>query len=651
MSSLNLLFRYQLGGGSFGTVYATTIEAEHGSRAPSTVDTSSIYAVKLLHPSLAGDPNLFLRNALRELCACPTLMDEARAFGAKLPCLWDVWFYAADDASPINSVALVLQKFTCDCGSWFNVASKANLLSSADVTHVMFQLLQAVHALHAKGMAHRDIKPSNMLVDLSTGDIVLSDFGFLSALEAPMTRKASMDVCTIDTRAPELCLDAEADGSLPVAVGLKSDIWSVGITLLCALLGTDSQPLGKVVHMEGDKKLQREFLRERFAGVFAPLGPDPGPHPRTVREWLARVLGAKDNLAEEAKALPIKLTLGQALVLTQCLRLNPAERPTAAQLLAALSTNTPRRFDRDKLASLLPIFAKHQTVLQTRAAKAQGANAMPVSLTVPQQHLLDGKAFSPGQEPLAFKALPFRGLDDRGVSIPEGRKERVRTLLNLTVMLRCVQSSSAKTRPRAFRLTDTLLMSVELFDRLMSPSVLKRMRTMTQEVLDVNSVGGKPLKSFLTDKLVEDSWTYERRDLQIVAAYMADLLLHFDGQNLRRVIYTAYPRKSNIFSEDCPAEAQESVWEIKTGLVVQWVLEAIRSLNFDVVDASLLRRLERMGALHRNRGMVLGLFKTLETTPAQMVDLARVVRHEEALDWGFGAAGGDGTRAPFDVEF
>jgi len=656
--TLNLRFRFQLGGGSFGTVYATTVEAEHGARAPDTVDTASMYAVKLLQPSKSGDANLFLRNAVRELCASTHMMDAMEAFRAKLPCLSDVWLFPSSAAigSPTDSIALVLKKFTCDCGTWFRIASKLNQLSSADVTHFMLQLLQAVHSLHSKGTAHRDIKPGNMLVDLSTGDIVLSDFGFVSLLEAPMTHMATMDLCTIDTRAPELCMDAEDDeGSLPVAVGLKSDMWSVGITLLCALVGTDSQPLGIVVDMEQDKARQQAFLRERFSGTCEALGPDPGPHPRTVKEWLARVLGAKDNLPAAAKALNVKMTLGQALVLTQCLRLNPAERPTAHELLMTLTTNTPRRFEPAKTAALLPVFAKLQSSLQAAAVKAQSSNTMPVSLVISHQHLLDGKRFTPGQAAPEFKASPFRGVDDKGHVIDAGRKERIRTLLGLTVMVRCVQSAASKSAAfpsRTFRVSDTLLIAVELFDRLMSPAVLKRMRTMTQSSLESVVVDGKPLKTFLTDKLTDDSWIFERRDLQIVALYVADLLLHFDGQSLRRVIYTAYPRKCNIFAAECPSEAHEALWSTKGDLVVQWSLEALRSLNFDVVDASLLRTLERGGALHRNRETVLGLFKMLETVPAQMVDVARILPHDKPIDWGFGvAAGADGTRGLFDVDF
>ena len=653
-------FMFRLGGGSFGTVLATTFERDKFSRSPpSVVDTAQTYAVKLLEADRANDfPNLFLRNALRELCACPDSRDDQEAFFSKTPHVTDVWFYPSSsphDGSPLtDSIAIVLKKYTCDCATWF----KTGTLSNSDITHVMLQLLQAVDTLHAAGMAHRDIKPGNMLVDLSSGDIVLSDFGFVSLLEGAMMRKASQDLCTIDTRAPELCLDAEADGTLPVCVGTKADMWSVGISLLCALLSRDSQPLGNVVYMEGNKKEQRTFLRQRFAGEFAPLGPDPGPHPTSVREWLARVLGATSDLADAATRLPFKMSLGQALVLTQCLRLDPAERVTARELLGALCINSPRRRDPDRMSALLPFFAKRQHTLRAKAQAEQSAGTLPSSRPFRAQYLLDGKSFLVGQPAPAFVSKPFRGVDDRGAILDEGRKERVRTLNNMTIMLRCAVSSSpssasaSSSKPaRRVRMADTLLLAVELFDRLISPTVIARMKAMT--VLRLSSsdmiVGGKAVTAFFTDKVSDPR--YERRDLQVVCLYMADLVLHFDGQSLRRLIFTAYPRSCGIFGADCTEVVYEMVWAAKSELVLQWVLEAARSLQFDFLRGSLLRSLEQRGGLHRHRETVLGVFKALEVMPAQEVDVARVAPHAKALQWGFAAVSEDGTRALFDVDF
>ena len=647
MGDLTLRFRFRLGGGSFGTVFATTIEVPVGARAPSTLDASSLFAVKILAPHESIEfPNSFLRNAVRELCASRSMLDDRAAFEGRVPRLADAFFFSAShaaDGSPSNSVALVFRKFSCDCGTWFKLGHKLGVLGPEDVTHVMFQLLQAVHTLHASGVAHRDIKPSNMLVDLSTGDIALGDFGFVSLLEAPMTRKARVDLCTLDTRAPELCVDAEEDGTLPAAVGVKSDMWSLGITLLCALVGRESQPLGSVMDMEGDKKRQREFLRARFSGTFAPLGPDPGPHPATVLEWLARVFGASSDLPAAAKALKVRLTTAQAFVLTQCLRLNPAERPSAKELLAAINTNEHRGFDPDKMASLMPVLVKTQGVLQARAHKEQADKTMPSSVVVGTQHLLDGKSFAAGQDPPKFVAEPFRGLDKRGVPIEQGVKERARTLHSMTAMLRCLESKPDGAKRLC--MSDMLLVSVDLFDRLMSPAVLSRMRSMTDEAVARAKVEDKPLKGFLTDKLADKAWTFERRDLQIVCIFLADLVLQFDGQNLRRIVYVAYPRKCNIFAEEASRLVHEALWELKMPLVVQWVFEALRSLDFDVVQGSLLRALQRRGALHRHRPTVLGVLKALETTPSQALALDRVPTHDKPLTWG------SGEGAQFDVDF
>ncbi|CUS20510.1 LAQU0S01e08240g1_1 [Lachancea quebecensis] len=97
--------------------------------------------------------------------------------------------------------------------------------------------------LSEQGCIHRDIKPSNILIDGSTGNIMLSDFGssLLSpkklSLEEPGMQKAYLEelrkiVGTPAFIAPELCNFEENDSSLD---GFKIDIWSLGVTIFCLI--------------------------------------------------------------------------------------------------------------------------------------------------------------------------------------------------------------------------------------------------------------------------------------------------------------------------------------------------------------------------------------------------------------------------------
>jgi tetratricopeptide (TPR) repeat protein len=88
------------------------------------------------------------------------------------------------------------------------------------------QLVDGIHALHARGMQHRDIKPSNVLVTAS-GRVVILDFGLTSGalLDMPGYEQAG----TPAYLSPEQCRSGH--------VSSASDWYSVGATLYHALTG------------------------------------------------------------------------------------------------------------------------------------------------------------------------------------------------------------------------------------------------------------------------------------------------------------------------------------------------------------------------------------------------------------------------------
>jgi serine/threonine protein kinase len=96
-----------------------------------------------------------------------------------------------------------------------------------------FQLIHAVNHMHVNGFLHRDIKLENVFLD--EGDnVVLGDLG-MSRFECKfVSPKFSSGVCTLWTRAPELCAYAVEGrkNSRELSYDSSVDCWSLGVTIL-----------------------------------------------------------------------------------------------------------------------------------------------------------------------------------------------------------------------------------------------------------------------------------------------------------------------------------------------------------------------------------------------------------------------------------
>ncbi len=162
----------------------------------------------------------------------------------------------------------------------------------AAARHRSIQIVEALAALHAKGMVHRDVKPTNVLVSRD-GHVKLLDFGIVSARSRVNDPSAEGIVGTLAYMAPEQLLSEE-----PSPAG---DFYAVGVMLHQALTG----------------KLP-DFGRARHSAEEKLRGPPP-----PVKE-AAKALGAgvlPDDLAELCDAL---------------LRTEPKARPGAEAILRAL---------------------------------------------------------------------------------------------------------------------------------------------------------------------------------------------------------------------------------------------------------------------------------------------------------------------------
>jgi serine/threonine protein kinase len=177
-------------------------------------------------------------------------------------------------------------------------------LPEAEVRAVAIQICHALSYVHGKGMVHRDVKPANILLgfdDVGGPDHVdgagqvrepgaglrarLSDFGIVRLLDSAHLTDAQFMLGTASYLSPEQARGAE--------VGPPTDVYAFGLVLLEALTG------------------ERTFPGPAMPAMLARLdGPPPIP----------------DDLAEPWPGVLAAMTA-----------MEPADRPSAAQVAAVLS--------------------------------------------------------------------------------------------------------------------------------------------------------------------------------------------------------------------------------------------------------------------------------------------------------------------------
>jgi hypothetical protein len=190
------------------------------------------------------------------------------------------------------------------------------------------QLAQAIHAIHQAGFLHRDLKPSNVMLERE-GRVVVLDFGLVRELTPSTT--VSMDGVTAGTPAympPEQVRGEELSEA--------SDWYAFGVMLYEALSG--ALPI--------DGRSAIELLQRKLQHDPAPLSRRDVPP--ALRDLCTRLL-----------------------------RRDPLERPTAREVIEALSLNTePRIRPHAEAETSLP--AEPQTAQS--AAELFGRDAERVQL-------------------------------------------------------------------------------------------------------------------------------------------------------------------------------------------------------------------------------------------------------------------------------
>jgi serine/threonine protein kinase len=117
--------------------------------------------------------------------------------------------------------------------------------SSRQVLQLLAQLASALHAVHAQGSVHRDVKGANVLVRLSDGRAMLTDFGSGRYPDAATLTPDILPPGTPAYRSPEawmFSLQHTHDRTARYCALPADDLYSLGVTAYRLVTGTYPEP-------------------------------------------------------------------------------------------------------------------------------------------------------------------------------------------------------------------------------------------------------------------------------------------------------------------------------------------------------------------------------------------------------------------------
>jgi serine/threonine protein kinase len=299
-----------VGEGGMGRVY----EARHQRL------TSKRFAVKMLHPDLARQPDVVTRFQ-REAEASSVLSH---------PNVVDVFDVSSNVDGRPYIVAELLQGEELG-----NHLDRVRVMTASAAAHVVRQVCAALGAAHAAGIVHRDVKPENVFLTGGGAHVKVLDFGISKVGDSKdgLTKTGTV-MGTPDYMAPE-----QARGD---RVDARADIYAAGAILYRAVTG----------------KKPFEGLNDPMATLTAVLTQEP-PRPTELN--------------------PSGVPLALELVIQKAMAKKPAERfQTMAELDAALVPFDDQHQHIDVAPGSGVIdrsaVATAKTVLRQSAATVQSAN-------------------------------------------------------------------------------------------------------------------------------------------------------------------------------------------------------------------------------------------------------------------------------------
>lgn len=167
------------------------------------------YAIKVLRPELAADPDVVTR----------FVRERTILTGVRDPHLVAVHDLVIEG----NTLAIVME--LVEGGDLRQALREHAVVAPAQVCRIGAGVAHALLAAHTRGVVHRDVKPENVLLDASTdpASVKLADFGIARLVGGSALSRTTALIGTPSYLAPEVCAGGPA-----VPAG---DLYALGVLL------------------------------------------------------------------------------------------------------------------------------------------------------------------------------------------------------------------------------------------------------------------------------------------------------------------------------------------------------------------------------------------------------------------------------------
>lgn len=171
-------------------------------------------ALKILHARYAKDVELATR-----------FIREARETAA----LGHPAFVAVHDAGIAEDGCAFIEMDRLEGYDLYSIRHE-RVLTPERAVHIAIAVLDALEALHGRGVIHRDLKSANVYIEAGTDRVRLLDLGFAKANDTHAVTDPDQLLGTPLYISPEQCFD-------PRSVDARADIYSLGVVLFEVLTG------------------------------------------------------------------------------------------------------------------------------------------------------------------------------------------------------------------------------------------------------------------------------------------------------------------------------------------------------------------------------------------------------------------------------